>query len=109
MYCALHPPFYAVNISVAIIPMAQDFGWSPTVAGQRGRMHMFLCTHACPAQAAAGPLGCCLMPIAGLVQSSIYSACDSHGCLPADLPPACPYAIIAQAWWSPPLTATLPM
>lgn len=22
-----------VNISVAIIPMAQDFGWSPTVAG----------------------------------------------------------------------------
>ena len=22
-----------MNISVAIIPMAQDFGWSPTVAG----------------------------------------------------------------------------
>ena len=32
------PPCYAVqqdkvNLSVAIIPMAQDFGWSPTVAG----------------------------------------------------------------------------
>lgn len=22
-----------MNISVAIIPMAQDFGWSPTIAG----------------------------------------------------------------------------
>ncbi len=22
-----------VNISVAIIPMAQDFGWSPTISG----------------------------------------------------------------------------
>ncbi len=59
-----------VNISVAIIPMAQDFGWSPTVAGEAGNERRTPLN-------APPPAHVCLLPAAGTWHPAL--PCASSG------------------------------